>query len=68
MEGLKMSDDKKMNPFEIDNSSKIYCLNLECANNVTGQNTCNLKGVLISEFGMCSGIVKIKALKKKAKR
>jgi hypothetical protein len=54
----------KQKPFVLTVESKIYCLNVGCVNNVTVQHTCNLKGILISEDGECSGAVKTKNKKK----
>ena len=54
-----MADTKK--DYEISTESKIYCLNISCANNVG--NRCNLKGVHVGINGVCAGIVKVKIKK-----
>ncbi len=60
----------KRSPYEISVESKICCLNIACVHNVpvpgVPHHACNLKGMLIDETGMCSGVVTIKP-KKSAK-
>jgi hypothetical protein len=51
--------------FLVSVESKMYCINIDCANNVSIQHTCNLKGVFIDEDGTCSGIVRMKPKPKK---
>jgi hypothetical protein len=52
--------------FEIEATSKVYCLNQACFNHDPDSCCCNLKVVPIDERGKCAGNVKVTAKKKKA--
>ncbi len=53
---------KKLENFGIATESKLYCLNISCANNIG--HCCNLKGVTVGIDGVCAGVVKVKIIKK----